>query len=145
MSKHGKLLSTLVMWASGCCTPDSLYCALGIGFVLRKRHSEPIRLVSCDAEVSHHHLGQVVFLTNYVQLAEQVSRTLPSKVDALELRDVDFKTALDVRASRSRCLARLGSTCRCCGARQNCVPHVVTLPVFALLPPAVPLRPGSTS
>ncbi len=36
-------------------------------------------------------------MTNYVLLAEQVSKTLPSKVDAIELRDVDENTAVEAR------------------------------------------------
>ena len=74
------------------------------------------------AEVSHHNLGQVIFLTNYAQLAEQVSKTLPNKVDSIELRDVDYKTAVDVRArvAARRLVAREHVRCRCLASTVCC-------------------------
>jgi hypothetical protein len=58
-------------------------------------------------EVSQHGLAQVIYVTNYALLAEQLSRNVANKVDSLELRDVDYKTALDVS-----CSALCASVCR---------------------------------
>ncbi len=41
-------------------------------------------------------MAAVVFVTNYQMLTESMTRAAPSKVDTIELRDVDYKTSLEV-------------------------------------------------
>ena len=39
---------------------------------------------------------QVLVVTNYTLLADNISRYLPNKVDAIELHDVTYDVAVDV-------------------------------------------------
>jgi hypothetical protein len=48
------------------------------------------------AEVSQKNLAQVLFVTNYTMLNDNVSRYLPHKVDSLELHDVSYDAAVEV-------------------------------------------------
>jgi hypothetical protein len=64
----------------------------------------PLRCVlspASSADISHHNLGAVIFMTNYQMLNEAISRAAPVKVDNIELRDVDYKTSLEVGADAS--------------------------------------------
>lgn len=59
------------------------------------------------SEVSKEGLAQVLVVTNYSMLSDNVSRYLPNRVESLELHDVNFDVAVEVQYPLR--------VCCCCG------------------------------